>query len=169
MKKVLTSLIVVVMLIAVVCGCVACSTKDPFDQVVDCAKALRTEINDESFEISGRCGYEKYYTDDEGTTHLYIFVAIPFQVKGESGEYVKDVAFYVGDSLIGYMSDFDEENYEQWTSQTRLEKFLYSIEVWIEGYTEVFDKEKVNSALGIGVSSGEVGSGTVSGEGTDAE
>ena len=169
MKKVLTSLVVVVMLIEVVCGCVACSTKDPFDQVVDCAKALRTEINDESFEISGRCGYEKYYTDDEGTTHLYIFVAIPFQVKGESGEYVKDVAFYVGDSLIGYMSDFDEENYEQWTSQTRLEKFLYSIEVWIEGYTEVFDKEKVNSALGIGVSSGEVGSGTVSGEETDAE
>ena len=67
------------------------------------------------------------------------------------------------------MSYFDEEKYEQWTSQTRLEKFLYSIEVWLEGYTEVFDKEKVNSALGIEVTSGEVGSGTVSGEETDAE
>ena len=169
MKKVLTSVIVVVMLLSIVCCCVACNTKAPLDQVIDCAKLLKAELNDESFEVSGKSGYEKYYTDDEGTTHLYIFVAIPFKVKDESGEYVYDVAFYVDDSLIGYKSDLEEGNYHQWTSELRLEKFLYSIEIWFDGYSETFNKEDINSALGIGVTSGEAGSGTVSGEETDAE
>ena len=56
---------------------------------------------------------------------------------------------------------YDDGTYETW-SDTRQERFLDSSLIWIEGeYTEVFKKDKINSALGIDVSSGEVASGTV--------
>ena len=160
MKKVLTSIIVVIMLLSIVCCCVACNKKAPLDQVIDCAKAFEEMIDDESFEIAGNCGYQKYF-EFEGVTYLYIYIAIQFKYTDESEEEVYDVAYFVDGKFIGYESNYDDGTYETW-SDTRQERFLDSSLIWIEGeYTKVFKKDEINSALGIDVSSGEVASGTV--------
>ena len=169
MKKVLTSLIVVVMVIAVVCGCVACSTQDPQEAVIDCAKYLQNKWGG-TFEIAGDCGYRKNYTF-EGTTYMNTYIGIPFEVKNEeTGEVIiRDIAYFVNGSFAGYESNYEDDSYKEWSDNSQLHFLLASL-IYIESdFTEVFTKEQVNSALGIGVSSGEVGSGTVSGEETDAE
>ncbi|MDE6473900.1 MAG: hypothetical protein K2L70_02220 [Clostridia bacterium] len=159
MKKVLTSVIVVVMLLSIVCCCVACNKKAPLDQVIDCAKALKEMVNDESFEISGDCGYQKYF-EFEGTTYLYIYIAIQFKYTDESEEEVYDVAYFVDGKFVGYESNYEDESYEEWSESKQL-RFLESSLIYVEGeYTEVYKKEEINSALGIGVSSGEITSGT---------
>ena len=95
-KKVLTSLIVVVLLLSVVL-CVACSKKAPLDQVIDCAKELKGMMsNPDTFEITGNCGYQKHYKDKEdNTTYLNIYIAIPFKVESASGKEVEDIAIFV--------------------------------------------------------------------------
>ena len=150
MKKVLTSVIVVVMLLSIVCCCVACNKKAPLDQVIDCAKELKEMINDDSFEIAGDCGYQKYF-EFEGTTYLYIYIAIQFRVNGKF-----DVAYFVDGKFIGYESNYDDGTYDTW-SETRQERFLDSSLIWMDGeYTEVFSKEEISSALSIGVSGEDV-------------
>lgn len=153
-KKVLTSIIVVALLLSVVCCCVACSKKAPIDQVIDCAKELRDMLNDETFEISANCGYQKYFTF-EGTTSLNIYIAIQFKVTDESGEDVYDVAYFVNGKYIGLESNYDDGTYDTW-SESKQELFLDSSLIYIDGvYTEVFSKEEINAALGIGSVSGE--------------
>lgn len=152
MKKVLTSVIVVVMLLSIVCCCVACNKKAPFDQVVDCAKELKEMVNDETFEISGDCGYQKYF-EFEGTTYLYIYIAIQFRVNGEF-----DVAYFVDGKFVGYESNYEDGTYDTW-SDTKQERFLESSLIWLDGeYTEVYSKEEVTNAIGM-QASGEANSG----------
>ena len=158
-KKILTSVIVVVLLLSVVCCCVACTKKAPIDQVIDCAKTLRDMLNDETFEISAKCGYQKYF-EFEGTTYMNIYIAIQYKVTDESGEDIYDVAYFVNGKFIGYESNYDDGTYKSWTD-SRQERFLESSIIYTDGvYTEVFSKEEINAALGIGVSSGEAESGT---------
>ena len=159
MKKVLTSVIVVVLLLTVVCCCVACTKKAPLDQVIDCAKQLQEMLNDETFEISAKCGYQKYF-EFEGTTYFNIYVAIQFKVTDASGQDVYDVAYFANGKYIGLESNYDDGTYDTW-SDSRQELFLDSSLIYMDGvYTEVFSKEEINAALGIGVESGEAESGT---------
>ena len=157
MKKVLTSVIVVVMLLSIVCCCVACNKKAPLDQVIDCAKELKEMIDDESFEIAGQCGYQKYF-EFEGTVYLNIYIAIQFKVTDELGEDVYDVAYFVDGRYVGCESDYDDGSYKAW-SDSRQEEFLASSLIWEEGeYTQVYEKEDISNAIGM-QTSGEANSG----------
>ncbi|MDE5755985.1 MAG: hypothetical protein K2I23_02740 [Clostridia bacterium] len=159
MKKVLTSVIVIVLLLSVVCCCVACSKKAPLDEVIDCAKTLKDMVNDETFEISGKCGYQKYF-EFEGTTYFNIYVAIQYKVTDASGKDVYEVAYFANGKYIGLESNYEDGTYETW-SDSRQELFLDSSLIYMDGvYTEVFTKEEINAALGIGTASGEAESGT---------
>lgn len=158
MKKILTSVVVIVLLLSIVCCFAACSKKAPIEQVTDCAKELRKMVNDETFEIAGDCGYQKYFTF-EGTTYLYIYIAIPFKVTDASGNDEYDIAYFVKGQFVGMDSDYDDNGYEAWSEERQL-RFLASVLIYLEGeYTEVFAKDDINSALGIGSVSGEVESG----------
>ena len=158
MKKVLTSVIVVVMLLSIVCCCVACNKKAPFDQVVDCAKALKEMVNDESFEIAGDCGYQKYFEDDD-TVYLNIYIAIQFKITDESGEDIYDIAYYVDGNFVGYDSNYDDGSYKSFPESRKL-KYLQSLLIELDGYyTEVYTKEEVCNAMGMQIS-GEANSGT---------
>ena len=146
MKKFLTSIIVVVLLLSVVCGCVACNKKAPLEQVVDCVIKLKEILNDETFEISNDCGYQKYYQDEDGIK-LNIYIAIQFKVTNASGEDVYDIAYFVNGSYVGLDSNYEDGTYDTWSDSKKLQ-FLESALICIDGYyTEVFSKDEVNSAL----------------------
>ena len=66
MKKFLTSVIVVALLLSLVCFA-ACSKETSFEKVVKCAQDMQdfmVELEDfESFEIDDECGYKLGYDD----------------------------------------------------------------------------------------------------------
>ncbi len=154
MKKLLTSVIIIIMLLSVFCCLAACNKKAPFDQVVDCAKALKDIVNDESFEIAGEFGYKKNF-EFEGSVYLYDYVVIQFKVKDQV-----EVAYFVDCKFVGFESDYDNGTYKQW-SESRQERFLESSLIFLDddyGYDYIYTKEDVITAAGF-LSSGEVGSG----------
>ena len=155
MKKFLTSIIVVVLLLSVVCGCVACSKETSFDKVVKCAKDMQdwapSEENFQSFEIYDECGYRVGYRDYPFT----VFIYVPFKITYTDGDYWVDVAYYVNGDFIGYYSDFEDDYYE-----TKLEDpedqiyYLCSHLIFLgDEAKEKFSKDEVNIALGIGTAS----------------
>ncbi|MDE5991154.1 MAG: hypothetical protein K2H36_06190 [Clostridia bacterium] len=148
MKKFFTCIIVVVMLLSIVC-CVACTKETSFEKVVKCAKDMydwaTTDIKDfESFEIIDACGYKRGYDDYPFT----VFIYIPFRITYTDGEYWEDVAYYVGDSFIGYYSDFDDGTYEK---KLDLEEQLLYLNCGLiflgDEADEKFSKEEITQAI----------------------
>ena len=145
MKKFLTSIIVVVMLLSIVCGCVACSKETSFDKVVKCAKTLQEVMTKEfdSFEICEDCGYTRGYDDYPFTVYIYI----PFSVEFE-GETYYDVAYFVSGDFIGFESDYDDGSYEKDLDLDDQIQFLLSSLIYVRNDAkEKFSKEDVTKAL----------------------
>ena len=148
MKKFLTCIIVVILLVSVVC-CVACSKETSFEKVVDCAKEVQTimmmDDDLESFEINGDCGYKLGYDDYPFT----VFIYIPFKATYKNGEQWIDVAYFAGGDRVGFYTDFDDGTYDEWDIDTQL-LYLSAGLVHLEDLaTEKFSKDEVNKALSI--------------------
>ena len=146
MKKFLTSIIVVALLLSVVCFA-ACSKETSFEKVVKCAKDMQdfmVELEDfESFVIDDDCGYKLGYDDNPFT----VFIYIPFTATFTDGDVWEDVAYYAGGNFVGYYSDFDDGSYEELDIDTKL-LYLSVLLIFLEGEaTELFSQEEVTKAL----------------------
>ena len=146
MKKFLTSVIVVALLLSLVCFA-ACSKETSFEKVVKCAQDMQdfmVELEDfESFEIDDECGYKLGYDDYP----LTVFIFIPFKATFTDGDVWEDVAYYAGGNFVGYYSDFDDASSEELCIATKLLYLSVGL-IFLEGEaTELFSPEEVTKAL----------------------
>ncbi len=146
MKKFLTSIIVVALLLSVVCFA-ACTKETSFEKVVKCAKDMQdfmVELEDfESFVIDDDCGYKLGYDDYP----LTVFIFIPFKATFTDGDVWEDVAYYAGGNFVGYYSDFDDGSYEELDLDTQL-LYLSAGLIYLRNEAdEKFSAEDVTNAL----------------------
>lgn len=146
MKKFLTSVIVVALLLSLVCFA-ACSKETSFEKVVKCAKDMQdfmVELEDfESFVIDDDCGYKLGYDDNPFT----VFIYIPFTATFTDGDVWEDVAYYASGYFVGYLSDFDDGSYEELDLDTQL-LYLSAGLIYLRNEAdEKFSAEDVTNAL----------------------
>lgn len=146
MKKFLTGVIVVALLLSLVCFA-ACSKETSFEKVVKCAQDMQdfiVELDDfESFEIDDECGYKLGYDDYP----LTVFIFIPFKATFTDGDVWEDVAYYAGGNFVGYYSDFDDGSYEELDLDTQL-LYLSAGLIYLRNEAdEKFSAEDVTNAL----------------------
>lgn len=146
MKKFLTSIIVVALLLSVVCFA-ACTKETSFEKVVKCAKDMQdfmVELEDfESFVIDDDCGYKLGYDDYP----LTVFIFIPFKATFTDGDVWEDVAYYAGGNFVGYYSDFDDGSYEELDLDTQLLYLSVGLIYLRNEADEKFSAEDVTNAL----------------------
>ena len=152
-RRVLISAIVVVLVLSII-GCTACGLfgNKKFDEVVRCAKVTRDLVDDETFEIAGRCGYIDGWEDEDGYYFDNVFIAIQFSIIDANGEMVEEVALFVDGEFVGYFyKDYGEgdenANYKKWDDERKL-NFLASSLIYIDGYYDkVYEKEEIAAEL----------------------
>lgn len=146
MKKFLTSVIVVALLLSLVCFA-ACSKETSFEKVVKCAQDMQdfiVELDDfESFEIDDECGYKLGYDDYP----LTVFIFIPFKATFTDGDVWEDVAYYASGYFVGYLSDFDDGSYEELDLDTQLLYLSVGLIYLRNEADEKFSAEDVTNAL----------------------
>ena len=147
MKKNISKLVVLSLLIICLIGIVACTPNDPeYKEIVSCAEYMKSIMKDpESFSVYGTCTYTNKF--DEGDDVYKIYISIPYRATNSFGAYLTDTGYFVDGSYVGNYSDYRNKIYEDWSLSRRID-FLQAIITETEGnYTASYDADTVSKGL----------------------